>query len=108
MCINFICVLVLGDNTNIIYINSLLDFNTSFEMNIINYNNSKNYIKNITKRSGVLIPTRIYYNNRIYYAAINDVRNVINYDKPMLLYGYDRGVAFYEVDNKLLLLGTFK
>ena len=64
------------------------------------YNNTKNFIRNISKKFDILITTRIDYDDRIYYDAINDVRKAINIKKPILLYGYNRGLYYYETDNK--------
>ena len=67
----------------------------------------KNNIKSIEKfykiksrGYDVLITTRIDYDDRIYYDAVNDVRKVIDVNKPMMLYGYDKGAHYYEIDNK--------
>ena len=99
-CKKFIWVLKLGDKANISYIESLLEFNYSFESKIINEKNVKNYLRNITKGFDILITTRIDYDDRIYYDAVNDVRKAININKPMLLYGYNRGLYYYEYNNK--------
>ena len=74
-CKNFIWILKLGDKANITFVKSLLDINNSFESKVIY---EKNIIKNITKGSDILITTRIDYDDRIYYDAVNDVRKVIN------------------------------
>ena len=47
-----------------------------------------------------MITTRIDYDDRIYYDAVNDVRKAININKPMALYGYNRGSYYFELDNK--------
>ena len=60
----------------------------------------KPYIRNRTKGYDVLITTRIDYDDEIYYDAVNDVRKQININKPILLYGYNRGVSFYESNRK--------
>ena len=60
----------------------------------------KNYIKNITKGLDVLITTRIDYADIIYYDATNDVRKLINMNKPMTLHGYNRGVIYLESQRK--------
>ena len=99
-CKKFIWVLKLGDKANISYIESLLELNYSFESKIINEKNIKNYLRNITKGFDILITTRIDYDDRIYYDAVNDVRKTINSNKPMLLYGYNRGLYYYEYNNK--------
>lgn len=99
-CKDFIWILMLGDNANISYVESLFNFNIPFEYRIIYKHSIKNYVKNVTKGFDVLITTRIDYDDRIYYDAINDVRKAINLYKPMLLYGYNRGVHYYEADGK--------
>ena len=99
-CKNFIWLLMLGDKANMTYIQSLIDFETSFKIQIIFKNSMKEYLKNITKNFDVLITSRIDYDDRIYYDAVNDVRKVINVNKPILLYGYNRGVIYFETNNK--------
>lgn len=99
-CKDFKWILVLGNTNNISYINSLLNFNNSFEYEILYLKELKNYIKNITNGFDVLITTRLDYDDRIYYDAVNDVRKAINIEKPMLLYGYGMGVYYYELDGK--------
>ena len=99
-CKEFIWILMLGDKANITFIQSLLDFNITFEYRIVYNSTIKNYVRNITKGFDVLISTRIDYDDRIYYDAINDVRKAINIYKPMILYGYNRGVHYYESDGK--------
>ena len=99
-CKKFNWILVLGDKGNITHIKSLIDFNTSFEMNVIYNKDSRNYIKNVSRGYDILISTRIDYDDRIYYDAVNDVRKVINIYKPLILHGYSRGVIYLEVENK--------
>ena len=48
----------------------------------------------------VLITTRIDYDDRIYYDAVNDIRKTININKPILLHGYNRGVIYFESNRK--------
>ena len=57
-------------------------------------------MRNISKGFNVLITTSIDYDDRIYYDAVNDVRKAININKPMFLYGYKRGVYYFEFDGK--------
>ena len=57
-------------------------------------------MRNITKGLDILITTRIDYDDRIYYDAVNDVRKEITLKKPMLFHGYNRGLYFFELDNK--------
>ena len=99
-CKNFTWILMLGNKANMTYIKSLLNFNNSFESKIIYEKDIKNYLRNITKGFDVLITTRIDYDDRIYYDAVNDVRKAINIYKPMILYGYNRGVYYYEINDK--------
>lgn len=47
-----------------------------------------------------MITTRIDYDDIIYYDALNDVRKVINMNKPILLYGYNRGVCYFEKEGE--------
>ena len=56
----------------------------------------KNYVKNISRGFDILITSRIDYDDRIYYDAVNDVRKVINIDRPIQLHGYNRGFIYYE------------
>ena len=99
-CKNFTWILILGKKVNITYIKSILNFNYSFESKIIYKKYFKNYVRNITKGFDVLISTRIDYDDRIYYDAVNDVRKAININKPMILYGYNRGVYYFELNKK--------
>ena len=62
---------------------------------IIYQKDFKNYVGNITKGFDIFISTRIDYDDRIYYDAVNDVRKAINFSKPMILYGYNRGFIYY-------------
>ena len=98
-CKEFKWVLMLGDEANITYIKSLLDAKNSFESIVIYEKDIKNFIRNITKGYDILITTRIDYDDRIYYDAVNDVRKAINIYKPMIVYGYDSGLNYYEKDN---------
>ena len=99
-CKNFTWVLMLGNKANITYINSLINFNNSFESKVIYQKDIKYFVKNITKGFDVLITTRIDYDDIIYYDAVNDVRKAINMNKPILLYGYNRGIYYFEKEGK--------
>lgn len=99
-CKNFTWILMLGNKANITYIKSLINFNNSFSVKIIYQKDIKNYVRNITKGFDVLITTRIDYDDIIYYDAVNDVRKAINIHKPLLLYGYKRGIYYFESDKK--------
>ena len=99
-CKKFIFIIMLGNKANKTFIESLVKFNNSFELKIIYQKDIKNYIRKINKGFDVLITTRIDYDDRIYYDAVNDVRKAININKPMILYGYNHGLYFYEFENK--------
>jgi len=99
-CKQFIWILMLGNKANKTYIKSLLGNNNLFESEIIYQGDIKRYIKNKSKGFDILITTRIDFDDRIYYDAVNDVRKAINPNKPMLLYGYNKGVHYYEIENK--------
>ena len=57
-------------------------------------------MRNLTKGFEVLITTRIDYDDIIYYDAVNDVRKAININKPILIYGYNRGIIYFELEGK--------
>lgn len=99
-CKDFNWILLIGNKANITHIKSLLTFNNSFQWHIIYKKDFKKFLRNITKGFNILITTRMDYDDRIYYDAVNDVRKEINIDKPMFLYGYNRGVLFFELNNK--------
>lgn len=99
-CKNFIWILLLGNEANIAYVKSLLYFNYSFGFQIIKKKQMKHYLKNITKGFDVLITTRIDYDDRIYYDAVNDIRKTINIYKPILIHGYNRGAIYNELNDK--------
>jgi len=99
-CKDFIWILMLGNEANIVSIKSLVNFNNSFPWYVIYKKDIKNFLRNITKGFDILITTRIDYDDRIYYDAVNDVRKEITLNKPMLFYGYNRGLYFFELDNK--------
>ena len=91
---------MLGNEANIASIKSLVNLNNSFQWYIVNDKDIKNFLRNITKGFDILITTRIDYDDRIYYDAVNDVRKEIIFYKPMLFHGYNRGLYFFELDNK--------
>ena len=99
-CKNFIWVLMLGDKANITLVKMLLSFNTSFVKKIIYQKDIKNYVRNITKGFDVLITSRIDYDDIIYYDAVNDLRKAININNPMILYGFNRGIIYFESEEK--------
>lgn len=99
-CKNFTWILLLGNKANITYVRSLFNFNNSFEKKIIYQKDFKKYLRNVTNGFDVLITTPIDYDDIIYYDAVNDVRKAININKPMLLYGYNRGLIYFEIEDK--------
>ena len=99
-CSDFIWILILGDKANITYIKSLINLNSLFEVKIMFYKDLNKQVKNITKGFDILITTRIDYNDIIYYDAVNNVRKAINMNKPMILYGFNRGFYYYESNGK--------
>ena len=99
-CKKFIWVLKIGDKANITHVKSLLNLNHSFETTIIYEKDIKDYIKTISKGFDILITTRMDYDDRIYYDAVNDVRKAVNIKKPMILYGYNKGLYYFEENNK--------
>jgi hypothetical protein len=99
-CTNFISVILLGDQVDITYIKSLFNFKYSFEIKVIYEKDFQEYLKDITKNSDILITTRLDYDDQIYYDAVNDVRKAINVYKPLLIYGYNRGYFYFEIDDK--------
>ena len=99
-CKNFSFVLMVGSKVNISFIKSLISFNNSFPTYIIFQQELKTFIKSKTKLFDVLITTRIDYDDLIYYDAVNDVRKAINIYKPILLYGYNSGVYYFESNKK--------
>ena len=99
-CKQFIWILLLGDKANKMFIKSLLGTNNLFESELVYQRDLKRYIKNKSKGYDVLITSRIDYDDRIYYDAVNDVRKEIDINKPMMIYGYDKGAHYYEIENK--------
>lgn len=99
-CKKFIWIITLGDNANINYIKSLINFKPSFDFDIIYISDLQKYLRNKTKGFDVLISTRMDYDDRIYYDAVNDLRKLVNIGKPLQIYGYNRGVTYFEEDNK--------
>lgn len=95
-CKDFIWMLRVGNKANITYIKSLFNFYLPFKSIIIYDKDYKNFIRNITKNVDVLITTRIDYDDRIYWNAVNDVRKAVNKSKPIFLYGYDKGFFYFE------------
>lgn len=99
-CKNFIWIIMLGDKANKTYVESLLKLNISFQFKVIFRKNIKKFVRNITKNIDFLITTRIDYDDGIYYDAVNDIRKEINNNKPLVLHGYNRGVYYFEFNNK--------
>ena len=99
-CSNFIWILLIGNKANLTYIKSLFNFHHSLDLRLIYQQEIKQYIKNITRGFDVLITTRIDYDDQIYYDAVNDVRKAVNINKPIVLYGYNRGFFYFESEDK--------
>jgi len=99
-CKKFIWILLLGDKANKMFIKQLLGINNLFQTELVYERELKSYIKIKSMGYDVLITTRIDYDDRIYYDAVNDARKVIDLNKPMMLYGYNKGAHYYENDNK--------
>lgn len=99
-CKQFMWILILGDKANMTFVKSLINFNLSFEYRIMYNKTLKNFVRNVTKNFDILITTRIDYDDLIYYDAVNDVRKAINNNKPMILYGYNRGVYYFEKEKE--------
>ena len=95
-CKDFTFVLIIGNEANITHIKSFFNFNNSFKKIIIPQKKFKNYVRKIAKGFDVLISSRYDYDDRIYYDAVNDIRKEVNYNKPMFLYGYNRGFIYFE------------
>lgn len=96
ICRDFIWMLTIGEKANITFLKSLLNFTRPFNFVILYKKDMRKFIRNITKNVDVLITSRIDYDDRIYYDAVNDVRKNVNISKPIFLYGYDRGFVYYE------------
>ena len=96
ICKDFIWMLKVGDKANITHIKSLLNLSLPFKSVIIYNKYYKSFIRNISNNVDFLITTRIDYDDRIYWNAINDIRKVVNISRPMFLYGYNRGFIFFE------------
>ena len=99
-CKKFIWILMIGNYTNITYVKSLFNFNNSFETEVIYEKDMKNYLRNKTVGYDILITTRIDYDDAIYYDAVNDVRKEIDINKPIFLHGYNKGVYYFESEDK--------
>lgn len=95
-CKKFIWVLILGDKANKTLVESKLNNKFSFEYHIMYQKDFKNYVRKTTKGYDILITTSIDFDDMIYYDAVNDLRKSININKPMILYGYNRGVYYFE------------
>ena len=99
-CKKFIWILLLGNKVNITKIQNIFNENITFKYNIIYKKSFDHYLKRITKRYDILITTRIDYEDRIYYDAVNDVRKAVNKNKPVIIHGYNSGLCYYEINNK--------
>lgn len=99
-CKDFIWVLMLGNKANIEFVRSIMKFNCTFEYRIIYIKDLKNNLNKLSNGFNILITTRIDYDDIIYYDAVNDVRKAINLKKPILLHGYNRGLYYFESNEK--------
>lgn len=99
-CKDFTWILIVGNKANITFVNSLIKFNNTLNMKVIYEKDFKNYVRNKTKDIDIFITTRIDYDDRIYYDAVNDVRKAINIKWPIILHGYRRGFYYFEKDDK--------
>jgi len=99
-CKNFTWILMLGNKANITYIESIINFNNSFDYKIIYQKDIKKYVREKARGFDILITTRIDYDDEIYFDAVNDVRKTIYMNKPILLHGYNRGLYFFEFNGK--------
>ena len=99
-CKDFIWILILGDKANMTSLKPFLNFNNSFQWHLIYKKDLKKFVRNITKGFEIQITTRIDYDDRIYYDAVNDVRKEINIKRPIFLHGYNKGVYYFEYNNK--------
>jgi len=102
-CKKFVWILIVGNQTNITYIKSFLNYDNIIDIKVLYNIELKDFVRNITSSFEVLITTRIDYDDMIYYDAINDVRKAINLNKPILLYGYNSGLLYYEFNSKYYL-----
>ena len=99
-CQNFIWILMIGNKANITYIESIMDFNNTFNYKIVFKKDIKKYVREKARGFDILITTRIDYDDAIYYDAVNDIRKIINLNKPIFLHGYNRGLYFFEFNGK--------
>ena len=100
-CKDFTWVLMLGDKANKNHIKSLLNMNDySFKYKIVYQKDLKKYMIKNSKDLDFLITTRIDYDDSIYYDAVNDARKQIDINKPIFLHGYNKGVYYFEENDK--------
>ena len=85
-CKDFVWILLIGNKANKTYIKSILDFDNSFKYNIIYIKELNKYVREQSKDIDILITTRIDYDDQIYYNAVNDIRKIIDIDKPAFLH----------------------
>ena len=72
----------------------------SFKYKIVYQKDLKKYMIKNSKDLDFLITTRIDYDDCIYYDAVNDVRKMININKPILIHGYNSGLFYPELTKK--------
>jgi len=100
-CKDFTWILMLGDKANENYVKSLINLKDySFKSEIVYQKDLKNYITENYNDLDILITTRIDYDDCIYYDAVNDVRKQIDINKPIFLHGYNKGVYYFEAEDK--------
>ena len=73
---------MLGNQANLTYVKSLLNISKEYALEILYQKDIKSYIRNKTKGYDIFISTRIDYDDRIFYDAVNDVKRAINESKP--------------------------
>ena len=99
-CKDFIWILMIGNEANMTYIKSLLNFNKKFKTEYIYEKDIKNHVMKLSQGNDILITTRIDYDDCVYYDAVNDVRKQIDINKPIFLHGFNKGVIYFEELNK--------
>ena len=99
-CKDFTWILEVGNKANISFIKSLLDFYKPFKSICLYEKDLKNYTRAVSKGYDFLITTRIDTDDCIYYDGVNDVRKLIDINKPLYLHGYNKGVYYFEEFDK--------
>ena len=78
----------------------MLNFYKPFKSICLYERDLKNYVRKVSKGYDFLITTRIDTDDCIYYDAVNDVRKLIDINKPIFLHGYRNGVYYFEENDK--------